>query len=202
MGGHRRPRIFIDADVIFSKTLRDWVGLLYTCEFAQEPPFDVHWSDDVLAEAINSLRNKHPEWSGGQIAHVREVVSRTFEVGRVREFDVAASGFRGTDPGDAHVHAAAVACDAGYLVTGNVADFLPVDADDDLPYEVVTPDTFFCLAAESHPELVTFVIREQITYRNQRGESVDLCAALDQAGCPSFAQEVLSRLQWLARVGG
>lgn len=202
MGGHRRPRIFIDADVIFSKTLRDWVGLLYTCECAQEPPFDVHWSDDVLAEAINNLRNEHPDWSGGQIARVREIVSGTFEVGRVRDFEVATSDFRGNDPGDAHVHAAAVACDAGYLVTRNIADFLPTGEDDDLPYEVITPDMFFSLVAESHPEVVTHVIREQIAYRNQRGEDVDLCRALEHAGCPTFAKEVLAQLQWLARVEG
>lgn len=119
MGGRRRTRVFLDADVIHSKTLRDWIGLLYTHESLSEPPFDVHWSEDVLAEA-----------------------------------------------------------------------------------EVVTPDVFFALVAETHPALVDRAIQGRIRYRASRAEEVDLCGALERAGCPDFAEVVLGRLQVLALAGG
>ncbi|MBO3089433.1 hypothetical protein [Cellulomonas dongxiuzhuiae] len=42
----------------FSRTLRDWLGMLYTVP--ESPPFVVHWTEDALAELIYHLRKKNP----------------------------------------------------------------------------------------------------------------------------------------------
>lgn len=51
--------VLVDANVLYSKTLGDWLGLLYT--IPEIPPFQVFWTEDVLAEAIYHLRRNHPD---------------------------------------------------------------------------------------------------------------------------------------------
>lgn len=201
MGGHFRPRIFIDANVIYSKTVRDWLGLLYTDTSSDFPPFDVSWSEDVLAEALASLRDDHPEWDGGMVANVREKIAGFFEGGCVRDYDVVGSNFRGSDPGDAHVHAAAIASLSDYLVTSNVSDLLPEKGADLLPYEVLTPDEFFTLVDDAVPQVVDACIDRQIGYLNGRGQEIQLKEALEAADCPTFAQRVVAHLRERALSG-
>lgn len=90
MGGHRAA-VFVDANVPYSKTLRDWLGLLYTDQ-ERVAPFQVFWSEDVLAEAMYHLRKHHPDWEGGKVPAIRDHIAQTFEVagGEVVEFGVRA----------------------------------------------------------------------------------------------------------------
>lgn len=99
-------QVFVDTNVFFSRTLRDWLGLLYT--IPESPPFQVYWSEDVLAETIYRLRRKHPDWSGGQLTMIHDRIARTFEVGRVDQYSIDPA-WTGNDPYDydAHGHAAA-----------------------------------------------------------------------------------------------
>lgn len=197
MGG-QLARVFVDANVLYSKTLRDWVGLLYTDE-ERAAPFEVYWSEDVLAEAMYHLRKDHPEWDGAKFAVMRDRIAQTFEVGRVTDYEVDGS-YRGADRHDAHVHAAAVACGADYLLTCNVGDFSGEGADE-LPYEVVAPDDLFVLVDRSAPELVNACIDRQISHHQNRHGHVDLDGALKRAGCPAFAEVVLGHLRERALTG-
>lgn len=78
--------VFVDANVWFSRTLRDWIGMLYTTP--DEPPFEIRWTEDVLAEVLYHLRRKHPDWDGNRITGIRDRSAGTFEVGRVADFTV------------------------------------------------------------------------------------------------------------------
>lgn len=53
-----RWTIFVDSNVWYSRTLRDWLGMLYVTPEA--PPFHVRWTEDVLAELLYHLRKQHP----------------------------------------------------------------------------------------------------------------------------------------------
>jgi len=180
---------FVDANVWYSRTLRDWLGMLYVTPDA--PPFVVCWTEDVLAEVIRNLRERHPEWPGKRVTELRDQLAGTFEAGRVVDFTVDGS-YRGRDPGDAHVHAAAVACGADVLLTQNARDFLW--SDNASPYEVMSPDDFLVLVDDSMPELVALVTRTMCEYWLQRTDSVDLPARLEVAGCPDFAKRVRGHL--------
>lgn len=46
--------VFVDANVHFSRTRRDWIGLLSTTP--DDPPFHVYWTEDIVAEVIRNLR--------------------------------------------------------------------------------------------------------------------------------------------------
>lgn len=182
--------VFVDANVWFSRTLRDWIGLLYTTP--NDAPFDVRWTEDVLAEVLYHLRRTHPDWEGGRITGIRDSLAGTFETGRVDNFGTSA-GYRGHDPLDAHVHAAAVACHADYLLTVNTADF--AWEGNEAPYEVLTPDEFFLLVDDAAPDMVDTVISTMCTYWLNRKREANLPTHLKTAGCPTFAERVREHLQ-------
>lgn len=152
--------------------------------------YTVYWSEDVLAETMYHLRRNHPDWPGGKITHIRDRIAGTFEGGRVEDFLIDGT-FPGNDPNDQHVHAAAIACQAHYLLAGDKG-FQPPQIDPDaLPYEVYTPDEFFVLVDDNAPQIVADVTRDQADYwmRHRTGR-VDLADKLHNADCPNFAQRV------------
>lgn len=59
MGGPLIARVLVDANVFYSRTVRDWLGLMYTTSEAE--PFLVCWTEDIMAELLYHLRKGHPE---------------------------------------------------------------------------------------------------------------------------------------------
>lgn len=194
MGGYAQHRVFVDSNVFYSKALCDWLGLLYVT--GETSPFIVHWTEDVLADTIHHLRKRHPDWDGRRTSQIRDRIAGTFEIGRVADYVVDVS-YRGRDPHDAHVHAAALACSADILLTCNDKDFAWESDDASQPYEVMTPDEFFLLIDDSMPELVCRVAHEQARYWVARAGEADLPAQLRVAGAPAFAERVRRHLQSL-----
>lgn len=189
MHGIGQYGVFVDSNVWYSRTMRDWLGMLYTTP--DSPPFVVCWSEDVLAELIYHLRKAHPDWSGRRITTIRDQLAGTFEAGRVEDFD-AAESYAGADLHDAHVHAAALACRADVLLTFNGVDFA---WDENLsPYEVMHPDDFLVLVDDSMPELVASVVERMCAFWVGRCGEADLPAHLRAADCPQFADRVTSHL--------
>lgn len=187
-GGYRGEVVLVDANVLFSRTYRDWLSLLYLR--SKGSLFDVKWTEDILAETIYHIRKQRQDLSGTTLAQIRDRIEDTFPRGRVTDYSVPGS-YRGPDPRDAHVHCAAEACGATIVLTDNTADFVPVGADvDDLPYELYRPDELFVLVDESAGELVRRVTLEQARYFVQRSGSADLPRALSHAGAPMFAERV------------
>lgn len=183
-------RVIVDANVWYSRTLRDWVLMLEL----EQAPYKTYWTEDILAEAMFHLRRAHPEWDGKKIATIRDKISQTAEGGRVDDYVIDGSS-PWKDRDDQHVHAAALACSAGYLLTAD-AGFTDPDVDpDQLPYEVYRPDEFFELVDDSAPEAVRTVIARQVAYAVRRHGEADLCASLRSAGCPRFAERVRRHLQ-------
>jgi len=181
--------VFVDANVWYSRTLRDWLGMLYTTP--ENAPFVVYWTEDVLAELLYHLRREHADWDGRRITTIRDRLAGTFEAGRVEDFVVDGT-YAGRDPLDAHVHAAAVACRADALVTCNAADF---QWDENTStYEVMHPDDFLLLVDESNPGLVADVVARMCNYWVRRKGEVDLPLGLRLAQCPRFADRVLAHL--------
>ena len=178
------PVVFVDANVWFNRTLRDWVGVTYIQ--GDQPAFEERWSEDVLAELVHHLRKVHPDWEGGRIAAIREHIEQTFENGRVRDFTTAT--YTGSDAGDAHVHGAAEACGATILLTSNVGDFPQA------PYDTLTPDEFFTLLDDAAPDVVAAATFQMVEYWMRTTKSADLPAMLRKAECHEFAARVRRHL--------
>ena len=188
--------VLVDANVLYSRTNRDWLFLLR--DESGGSMFKVFATEDIIAETVYRLRRQKPAAPGSLITRIHDRLVESLD-GRVEDFEIDGS-FPGTDANDAHIHAAAVACGAGVLLTAD-SGFVDLDEGvaDSLPYEVHHPDSFFILVDDSASDCVRAVICQQLTYWYSRRSEVDLPGRLRLAGCPEFAERVrqhLSTIQW------
>lgn len=64
-----RERVFVDANVLFTRTLRDWIFLLRFHSHGQMSTLGS--TEDVLAETIARLRDERPDVPGAVISRLR-----------------------------------------------------------------------------------------------------------------------------------
>ena len=180
-------KVLPDANVLYSKTLRDWLFLIRN--EVSNGMYTVQSTEDILAEVTYNFRRNNQTIDGGKVArlvsHLRDSVD-----GLIPESQDDPN-YSGTDQNDRHVHAAAL---AGEGVTVLTFDGGLLRLDDDR-YEVCTPDDFFCLADDSYPFVVRAVALKQHKYwRSRTPKGKSLPDALKLAGCPEFADRVRLRL--------
>lgn len=82
--------VLVDANVLFSRTLRDWLALLYLR--SGQTMFEVMWTDDIMVEFQYHLRKKNPFLDDAQCGGVRRNLEDTFASGRVRNFTINPDG--------------------------------------------------------------------------------------------------------------
>ncbi|WP_227984688.1 PIN domain-containing protein [Nocardia spumae] len=187
----RGTSVLVDANVLFSQTLRDWLALLYLDPGNEM--FEVMWTDDIMTEFHYHLRKKFPLHSDAQIGGIRRRLEDSFRTGWVTGYTIDES-VAYPDVGDAHVHCAAVHANVDILLTGNAKDFAGID---DLPYEIYKAGEFFELVDDSNPALVRAVTEQQLVYhlRKSRTNKVSLPERLKSAGARGFAERVRRHLQ-------
>lgn len=186
-------RVFLDANILYSRTLRDWF-----CILSQESGIDgiaLYWSEDVLAEMIYHLRKKNPHLSDNEVGGWRRTLISSFPHAVITGYSIDPELLIG-DPFDAHVIAAAQTGEVGYLVTSNIKDFSKHAGP--LEFEIYTPDDFLCLAARRRPDATYAATKRQLAYWKGRSGSTQLPEALIGAGAPLFAAEVRKILQRIA----
>lgn len=189
-------RVFVDSNVLASRTLRDWLFLLRN---ETGMMFQVHTTFDVLIEAVRVFRRRHPDADGRATKDLFDHLQNN--VDEVLGDFPGNVDFDGADRHDLHVHAATLACRADKLLTANTRDF---PESDDLPYEVYAPDDFFLLVDDSAPSRVMSVTRTQAQYWQRRRDMGHTVKALDDAlidaGCIAFAERVHKHLRTLSGV--
>ncbi|WP_418907087.1 PIN domain-containing protein [Glutamicibacter endophyticus] len=184
-------RVFVDANVLFSRTLRDWLFLLRA--ESKGGLFQIHTTWDIITEAGSRLRDKYPEASGTLVAELVDKCQLLFDEilvnypgGKVPEM---------TDREDWHVHHAATASRANVLLTEDTG-FLS----EDTFYEVFNCDEFFVEINSSAPSYVRNVTEKQAVYWAARnGKS--LPDALRDSNCPMFADAVQQHILNIGRCG-
>ncbi|WP_205915403.1 PIN domain-containing protein, partial [Prescottella equi] len=192
MGSGRNTSVLVDANILYSRTLRDWLALLYLD--ASSDMFEVKWTDDIMVEFQYNLRKKNPFLDDAQVGGIRRRLESTFgEDSRISGYTVDPAG-NYPDVGDAHVHCAAVHGSVDLLLTNNVKHFREID---DLPYEIYTADEFFELVDDSAPHVVRTVAANQLAYhlRKNSNSSTSLPDMLKKADAPAFAERVRKHLQ-------
>lgn len=183
-----------DANVLFSKRLRDWLILLQL--ESRWGLYKLCWTEDIMAETIYRIRRANPTLDGGAITKIRDQIVESTRGGRIDDFAIDRS-FLGSDEHDQHVHAAAIAAGATYLITADGA-FRSQGIDlDAVPYEVHDPDSFLCLVDDSAPDRVRDVTKIQENYWSRKPRSRTLVEALGAANCEAFAKRVLEHLSHL-----
>jgi hypothetical protein len=186
---------FVDANVLFSKTLCDWLFLLRV--ETGGGLFRLVSSEDSITEALYHLRKSRPKADGVFTARRRILFQDSLD-----EILDSFSGdvlFPGSDENDHHVHAAAVECGARYLIADDLG-FSGINPDT-LPYEVHTSDSFLLLIAANAPAAIDDVILRQIKYFAEKPGVKSLSAALENAGCHGFGERVREHVRRLATGG-
>ncbi|PPG65626.1 hypothetical protein C5C31_13240 [Rathayibacter rathayi] len=191
------PLVFVDADVLWSTTLRGWlVNLSVGQQGATSPAFQMVVSEDVIAEAVARWRDRHPTAPGAVTAKMSNNLRTLCAV--VQDSD-ASIPFPGGDEGDVHVHAAAVHQQVGYLVTNDRGFHdLSDEQKDTLPYEIYSPDDLFLLLCAQSSQRVREATRAQMRHFVGLGQEPRLVESLRNAGCPEFAEAVRGHLAFLA----
>ncbi|WP_166805971.1 PIN domain-containing protein [Cryobacterium sp. TMT1-3] len=147
-------RVFVDANVLLSRTTRDWLFLLRN---ETQQMFQLHSTIDVVTETVRARRRLQPELDGNITRRLHDdLIENLDEV--VADFDGSIE-FHGSDPHDRHVHAAATAAASNFLLTSNGSDFGNPDL---LPYEIYTPDEFFLLVDDGAQDSVRRVTKAQL----------------------------------------
>lgn len=185
-------RVFVDANVFFSRTQRDW--LFHIRQATGGGMFTVVTSQDVIAETVYRFRREHPLVDGGVITRLHAAIeSLQDEIVDDYAMDI---DFPLSDPNDRHVHAAAVAARAHIVLTDDKGwKKLPEDVLDSLPYEASTPDNFFTLAIQADDYVLRRAVEGQLSYWLKRNpDGVDLAPPLRAAGCAGFADHVQAHL--------
>ncbi|WP_187995501.1 PIN domain-containing protein [Schaalia sp. JY-X159] len=185
-----------DANVLFSRTLRDWLFLLSS----GGELYTVHSTPDILAETLSRYRDRFPHVTGEEFdrleTHLKEHLHSVFNHYKPRPCPIA-------DEGDHHVHAAAEDGGMMYLVTADRGFLdLPEKVTDEFSYEITSPDDFFCLVDDSQPALVCDVALRQLHYWSSKPSkpNLTLVDALEKSGCPEFSRRVAKHLSQQLRI--
>jgi predicted nucleic acid-binding protein len=153
------PLAFLDANVLYSRTLRDWICQL---SLSDEEPFRVCWTEDVLAEMLYHLRRDHPELTEQATGGIRRRLEEYFPEGIVTGYDPARVPAP-SDTNDWHVVAAAVEARAAYLVTCD-QELLAERGKYEQHLDMLHADDFLVLQLDTHPRLVDSRLKDQIAY--------------------------------------
>ena len=180
-------RVLVDANLLPSTTLRDWVLIL--CLKSGNQFYQVFTSQSILDEFGYHWRKLHP----GVDDRIRQkILARTKKTLTVVEgypIDIP-DGYPDLD--DLHVHSAAVFCSADALITDDKklhAFAQSEKGEEQLPYEVMTCDEFLMQLTDYAPHQL---FREAYLFQEKHWEkqanSRTLPEQLHLAGAPNFAE--------------
>lgn len=184
-------RVFVDANILASRTILDW---LFHLRRRNNGMFQLHATEDVFVEALRATRKRNARAPGNLLTDRMDKIRACID-----EVLPTFSGdlpFTGSDEGDYHVHAAAIASRADLILTQNDPSDISQTPDEE-PYEIYTADEFFTLVIESNPNCLLPITQAQLDYWGQRGDG-QLDDRLVKAGCPEFARSVRRALRALA----
>ncbi|SDI79056.1 PIN domain-containing protein [Arthrobacter subterraneus] len=189
--------IFLDANVLFSRTLRDWFALISKRSGANG--IELRWSEDVLVEWLYNLRRMAPGKNDSGIGGLRRNLEAAFPNALVSGYVVGPELLEGGDEFDAHVLAAADHGYADYLVTDNTSDFAPFK--DAFGFEIYNSDEMLCLILERRLDAVRGALLDNLAYWSGKSDAKDLVEALIDAGAPQFADGIKRLRSALAMSG-
>lgn len=186
-----------DANVLHSRTLRDWLLLLK--DTSEGGMFQAAYTEDILAETMYRIRRNNSHLTGNQITTIRDQITTTMDL-RIEDYPSGQDAQQIADPFDRHIHAAAVAGGMNCIITDDHGfTQLPLNMRDQLEYEIYTPDELFVLVDDSSPSTVLATLKRQIKHRSRHPDaSYEFSEELVGAGCAEFATRVRDRCKQLA----
>ena len=194
-------RVLLDANILMSKTLRDWI---LKSAFYSQGRFQVLISQGILDEWGNHTRNNNPTLDDGVIEKWRrqiiescggnDCILRGFPVPEVPNYP---------DPEDLHVHAAAIAGDVDALATNDKAliAYGRSEAGENLGYDIMSADNILMQLVDfTTPDFWVQLYLSEVRYWLDHQGNVDLISQLRQSQAEKFADYLLKNIVNMPRV--
>jgi predicted nucleic acid-binding protein len=129
-------KALLDACVLYPMTVRD---LLLT--FADEELFKPFWSEEIQKEWKRNLLLNRPDLDPRRVEQTSLAMDEFFPDASVEDWQTFSNQISLPDKDDHHVLAAAIKCEADYLVTSNLKDF-PTEFLEKFNIKPIHPDEF------------------------------------------------------------
>lgn len=123
--------------------------------------YSAQWSDEIQGEWIRNLLEHRPDLDAARLERTRRLMERALPLARVDIREALRQTPVLPDPADRHVLAAALACEASFIVTRNLKDFPPAVLGA-CGVEAIHPDTFLLGLLAAHPAEVEEALQRQL----------------------------------------
>lgn len=160
-----------DACVLYPAPLRDFLLWL-----ALSGRFRARWSAAIHEEWTRNLLAKRPDLTRAQLARTVALMDKAVPDALVTQYEPLIEGLPLPDPGDRHVLAAAIRCNASVIVTFNQKDF-PLEALAPFGVEAQHPDEFIDNLFDLDPAAVVAAAGQH--RRSLRNPAMDVDSYLD-----------------------
>jgi len=138
-------KALLDACVLYPMTIRDLL-----LSFADEELFKPFWSEEIQKEWKRNLLLNRPDLDPERLERTIFAMDEYFPDASVTDWTTVPSGqINLPDEDDHHVLAAAIKCEADYLVTSNLKDF-PAGELEKFNIKPIHPDDFCLLLIQQN----------------------------------------------------
>lgn len=138
----------LDANVLYAAAIRDFFMWI-----AADDVFAARWTERIQEEWMRNLLTKRPELERACLQRTQDLMNENVDECPVTGYEQHLDVVNLPDPNDHHVLAAAIECDAGYIVTFNLKDF-PGTATQAYGIQAIEPDDFCELLMKDQPQAV------------------------------------------------
>jgi len=144
-----------DACVLYPAPLRD---LLMSVALSEK--FRVKWTDEIHDEWVRNLLKDRKDLTEDKLRRTIELMNKAIPDSVVSNYEGYIDSLELPDPGDRHVLAAAIKCQADVIVTNNIKDF-PQAILKKYDIDVQTPDVFLSHLFDLSPTEFCSAVRQQ-----------------------------------------
>jgi predicted nucleic acid-binding protein len=177
------PVAFLDASVLYPALLRNVL-----MHFAVNDLFHAHWSEQVHNEWMRSLLRDRPDISREQVERTRALMDAHILDALVEGYEHRIDAITLPDQDDRHVVAAALHCDAQFIVTANLRDF-PDSVLAPLGLIAEHPDAFLIRVLSDNKELACTAFRELCNNRKSPEQTTkEVLEIMTRQGLPTTAE--------------
>jgi len=177
-----KPRVLLDANVLYGQTPRDTFMHLATDEV-----IEARWTNRIHEEWISALLERRSDLTREGLEKVRALMDRHARDCLVEGYEPLTETLVLPDPDDSHVLAAAIHAQAPIIVTFNLKDF-PVVSLAPFSIQAQHPDEFLCQLLRDETTPVLAAIRGQrAQLRRPPRTAEEHLETLRAHGLPRFA---------------
>lgn len=177
-----------DASVLHPGSLRDLLIRL-----GRSGLYQAKWTEQILDEALVAIVRDQPELAQ-RLDRTRELMRKAIPDATVTGYEDLIPSLELPDPGDRHVLAAAIACNAQVIITSIPGRF-PEAQLQKYNIEAQRPDEFIVNVIELAPARVVNIVQQQAQALTQPATTFDeLLERLRVLGAPRAAAAICQQL--------